>query len=701
MDALNKIGQAAADISILMKKYSDRENLRAAQEAYRTVQNADSAFVSQYGGQEEFDPMVVYDENFIEVADSINPDGDIGAIPAHKIYAEWRTKNYENAVSEAAKTIPDSRLREEFLSKQETARLAIYSDDAVRATKAQIAYITKQDIAQTEQALLQQDFNKARLIIATSQMPDERKVTAYKDISTREQYDYFYSTLKNRQIPDMEKALNQLIQRDESTTSNIPEQDQKVFANELRHAIDQEGNAINATVTASYKLQADDLRNQIDDIQSNRPITPERLKSMLKNIDDLQGKYPVLAREAVWTLRNKKTVDDIVWKGRGEDRAALESLRAEPTGAEEHAYLIRQTEAALDNKDRLLQTDPIKWAQDTKFATFEPLDTSTPERIGVSLKKRLPGVQSILSGQGAYKGFLTNAEYNTLGTVIENQTVDENLRTFGSINVGVGKNFAPSIYEKLKENGVAGTAAIAGQIMASHPEKRETARKILEGAELRKENLVVQQQIKDNGVKETAVAKFGTLFAGNPRHQGLMVEAFMDVYAVTKDIDSAFTELVGNTVDLGDGFLIQVPDGISARTYQRRLENLPMSYWESDEMRVEGITPRELRDAMVDGTLKQVGVEDGGVLLVTPSNTVVTKPGGKEAFIFSMDWATPTTPEIRTIQGRIDRGNEAQKKRQAEQEFLKEHPNATRVDFDWYWENQVPLSQTREWDREK
>lgn len=683
-NALSQWGKVGEEAAGLYKSYKDREEKESLRNAVLAVHNADSEFRRTYGGKPEYNPMEVNDENFLSVSERMEREDPLSPVPAHQVYAEWRAKNYEDVVKQAAAGIRDPKKREQFVAEQEWQRQSFYADDSIEATKDQTKYITKKTITRMEEAILKKDFGAARLEVALSEMPSDAKDRALFDIDKREQSDYFYETLKQRELPVMQKALEQLIHREPRFTSNLKEKEQEQLAGELRTAIGQEQNALSSAVDSSYKLQAAALRRQITDTEDGKPVNVE---SMRKNMEDLVGRSPVLVQEAEWAVNNQPIVSAFLQQDRDKWSGIYEHEKGRMGDDLEQSYLAEQMGRAMDAANRALATDAWKWATDTKLVEAGPMDLSSPGATAASLLERLPGVISIQSKHKAFTGFGSNAETAAFWNHAENLSIPEQAKLFGSISASLGE-YAPPFYEQGKKHGFAGTLPLAGQLYAMGPQFHQVVEDMLKGAEIRKTNPVIRQEIKEAKLDTEMAERFGLMFAGNPGHQALMGEAFKDVWAITKDAEKAFRSLVGPTIDLGDGTVIQAPPGISsARQYRKRLNDMPVDYWKGENMQVYGYSPTELRDYILDGTFKQVGAEMGGVKLLNPASRFVTKPDGQTPFIFRLDPVSPTRSEImEELEAKrkteLDQKKAREKAAEAEA-FMKANPNVTKEDYEF------------------
>ena len=622
--------------------YIERENQRELQDAALTVHEIDSAFVANNKGREEYSIMDTGDSNFLDLADRLGYENPDDSVPAHQIYAEWRQKNYETAIDEAASKISNRRARESFIKEQKAKSQAYYADDAVAANKAQIKYIATKTMEKVESAILNRNFGGARLAVETSGLGTEAKARALNSIDTREQTDYFNETIEGRDLGVMEHALQQLVDNDPKVTSKLPADAQKVFANQLRTAINSEKTAINSAVRTNTKLQSEDLRTQIDDTWGNKPVN---LNEMTSNIKALEDVNPVLAREAKWTLEHQPVITGVLMAPPSIQMETLNGLKERSTGDRRTSYLINQLEKSIEKGQIERRSDALKWGDDTGFVRIAPVDYSSMETLQQSLADRVQPVVSIQRRYGSFTGFLTKDEMIEFGSRLEN--APDKLQYFASINGALG-DYAEPFYEQLKQYNVGETAALAGQIMSWGESYRPVAENILKGAELRKTDNLTQLKMKEvnSELDAFAASRFSGMFSGNKKHQSLSVAAFKDLYAVTGDKEEAFNQLTGGSLSF-NGYTVQAPiPGMSGWAYKSHLKNIRPEYWATEEMKAYGFTPDQLRKSVLNGDLKQEGAGRGISYLVDSSGSRVKKMDGVTDYQFKFDINAPTSAAL-------------------------------------------------------
>lgn len=624
------------------QRYSEREQKREMQAAVLYAHQQDAAFVAARGGVEEFSVMDIEDDTFMDLADEMGyTDVDV-PIPSHRIYAEWRKRNYQNALEEASAKISNKFDRESFMKQHQIKGQTNYAEDAVRASKAQIKYSARKTMEQVDQSILRKDFGGARLAVETSDLSEEAKSRAGKLIDTREQTDYFNEVIEGRDVDVMTHALTQLKENDPSTTSMIDAEQQKIFANQLRTAINTERTAINSASDSQRKIQANDLKSQIDDTWGNKPVD---ITEMTTNIKSLRASNPVLAREAEWTLKHQPVVSGILMAPPSIQMETLNGLKKRSTGSRETSYLIGQLEKSIEQGQIARRSDTLKWGKDTGFVVFDPIDYSSASSAQQSLAARVKPVLSMQRRYGSFTGFLTKDELIEFGSRLEN--APNKLEYFASINKALGE-YAEPFYEQLKQFNIGETAPLAGQIMSWGEGYRPVAENILKGANLRKTDNLTQLNMKERNSELNAFAAtaFQGMFTGNKKQQSLMIEGFKDLYAVTGDKQGSFDQITGGSLTF-NGYTVQAPvPGMSGWAYKSHLKNIRPEYWATPEMRAYGYTPEQLRKSLLNGDLKQEGAGRGISYLVDLNGSRVKKPDGVTDYQFKFDINAPTSSAL-------------------------------------------------------
>lgn len=620
------------------EKYVDRESKREMQEAIMSTHKRDKDFVANYGGQEEFSVMDTDDLNFMDLADEMGVTDVASSVPSHRIYAEWRKRNYEDAVEEAASQLSSESARQDFIFEHKRRGESNYAQDAVASTSQQIKYNARKTMEKVDQSMLNRDFESARMAVDTSGMSEEATSRTHKLIDTREQVDYFNEVLEKRDVEVMTSALESLKQNDPALTSMLDATSQKALANQLRTAINTENTAIRSAANTSTQIQVADAKSQIADMWGNKPVNLDEFAS---NYLAVKAKHPVVAREMEWTQKHQPTINKIMMAPPSAQVSTLEELKKASKGGREASYLIGKLETSIAAGQVARRTDATKWAKDTGFVAYDPIDYSSPESAQQSLKARIKPILSIQRRFGSFTGFLEKDELVEFGSRLEN--APNKLEFFGAINGALGE-YAEPFYEQLKQYNIGETSSLAGQIMTWGPAYKPVAENILKGANLRKTDNLTQLKMKDASqeLDAFAVERFGGIFTGNKKQQSLNIEAFKDVYAVTGDKEEAFQQLTGGTIDY-NGYTIQAPvPGMSGWQYRSFIKDITPEYWALPKMRAYGWTPEQLRKNVINGNLKQAGAGRGVSYLETEDGMRVKQMDGVSDFMFTFDPEAPT-----------------------------------------------------------
>jgi hypothetical protein len=624
-------------------RYVERENERQFQEATLLVNEADDNFVAQYGGKDQYDPMEVDDGHFNSLLGEIGIDNMDQTVPKHRIYAEWRSRKYEESIDNASSRISDRQLREKFVTAYSLKKSAIYADESIRASKEQIMYNAKQSMIALDRALLKKNYDGATGIVDTSGLPDDVKQKAYDTIAETRQKNYFKESIElgyadNADIEKLKRDRQLLLDNNEAMTSNIPTEDQVALVSGLSSAIHTIESAKEAGRQSQIKILKEDARTMVDDIWKKKPIDIEYYNIAKNAITD---KDPVLAREMEWAIKHQPVVAQIMLQTPTDQRKSLDQLKAASTGSAEASYLIDKLEKSYEEGISLRGTDTMKFGREVGLVNNSPIDYSSPEAMVDSLKKRVTDAKTLQTKYGTFTGFLEVDELVEFGNRIENSP--DQLQFFMSINKALGED-AESFYEQLKKYDIAGTGAVAGQIASQGSNYIPLASQILKGSRLLKEDKMTQLLFKENKslIDSYVIQKMGSMYAGNPTQQTKTIDAFYAALAASGDMsndsmDRVFQNLTGGAIEY-NGYTIQSPvPGMSGWTYKKFMRDIKPSYWETPEMRMYGYTPEQARQMFLDGELTQVGIGKRMSLLKDKNGAYVKKPDGVTPFVFTFD----------------------------------------------------------------
>lgn len=623
-------GQAANAAAGAFKKYAEKEDKRELRDATLAVHNADMQFQQNYGGKPEYNVMDVDDENFMELTAGLTAEKPV---PAHTVYAEWRAKNYKDAMESASRNIRNEETRNAFIASLGSKMETNYASDSIRASKEQTAYATNQGMKEMESALLNKDYEGAEIGVNLSDMPQEAKDKAYKAINTRKQTDYFNEATENRNVPAMKRALDQLIKNDPSTTSQLDTHTQKIFANGLRSAINTEMTAVKSGVQSQLKLVAQDLQQQIDDVWAGNNVNGSLMN---ENAKKLEATNPKLYREAQRTIAFAPLVNGVLLSTPTEQMAVLQSERANSEGDLDKGYFLDKLEEGIDRGFRERKLDTMAYGRTIGLVAYEPIDYTSRETMIGTLNARVKHAQTLQDKYGTFTGFLEVGELEEFGSRFEN--APDKLTFCQTINGALGE-YAEPFYEQMKKYGIGETAALAGQVSTWGPQFQKAASNILKGARLRKEDNLVQLKMKEKNseLDSYAAGAFQGMFTGSPKTRSLMVEGFKDVYAVTGNMEEAFNQVTGGVIEFND-YKVQAPvPGMSGWEYKYYLNTLAPEFWDSPDNRAYNFSPEQLRQSILNGTLRQEGLGKGVSRLVAPDGSVVKKPDGVSDYQFKYD----------------------------------------------------------------
>jgi hypothetical protein len=630
--AAGAVGEVAGATANLMKRYADAEKKREFRDAALALHTADQQFQRSYGGRAEYNAMEIEDANFLEMTSGSDPEMPV---PAHTVYAEWRDKNYTDAMQKASMSIRDEDARAGFTAMFEERRQTNYTKDTLESAKQQRAYATSTGINAMEGSLRERDYGGARLGIALSDMPREAKEKAILRIDTQQQSDYFNDAIENLDLKSMAIALKRLGPGAENKrfNSNLDAQTQKSFANQLRAGITSAKAGVSSVATAQLKEMTFSLKEQIDDLWAGNQVNGIDMKASMAA---LKISNPNLVHTAQRSIDYAHKVRKILTLPPAVQTAQLDKLDMGAKGDLDKQFYADKLREGIAKGYTARAKDTLKYGKDIGFVKYKPLDYSSNENFIASLQARVKPVLGLQNTYGTFTGFLEVGELEEFGTRLEN--APNQLAFLQNINSALGRN-AESFYEQLKKYGIGDTAALAGQIASWGPDYEPVATSLLKGAKLRKDDELVKLQMEEvnSELESYAVKAFGGMFVGSPETRSLMVDGLKSVYAVTGNKEEAFQQLTGGSIEF-NSYKIQAPEpGMSGRQYKSWLYNLSPDYWSRPDMKIYGTEPADLRQGLIEGTIRQEGIGKGVTQLVTANDKILRRADGKTIFLFKYD----------------------------------------------------------------
>jgi hypothetical protein len=656
--AFSSLGASATGA---MERYADRENTRQLQEATLSVQRDQVTFEQTYGSKVEFNPMEYDDPNFLDALDKAGITDINQKVPAYRIMPEMSHKFYNDSVTRHANLISNKDARDKWLFQQNTFGLKQYLDNSAQASKDQIAYAALQTSQEVSERIQEKDYAGAKLAINTADMDEPSRQTALSEIRTAEQEDYFDETIELNNLADMETALKLLNNNDPKATSDIAPKDQKTYANQLRSSINSLKNVQSESEKTQNKLLVDEGRKIASLAWAGKITNAKKAVEIHKQVSALD---PLVAQDMSLALAYADSTKDIMIEPPEKQQARLfaerEGYRNMTTN---EAYVYKKQMDTLRQGIQDRKEDSLEYGKRWGIVDFEPIDY---DNIGASLFQRIGVAETMENNYKTFTGYLEKSEVPQFAAYINQQDTAGKLNIFKQVYEGMNGDVIKSsrFYEQFKTYDELGTAAIAGQLVSDGA--APVAKKVLEGANLRRQNPDYVKEVKED-IEDIIVKQMGTAFRHNNVQRNLITESVMDAYAyavhnsgIDKErfdrntVTKAINEITGGIIDY-QGSKFQAP--------VRGMTQVAVDYWLEDlSSDAFGSTanPEAVKKAINNGDFKLVGVGQNKFRVTDDRGRALQNTDGS-SFVLSYN---PNYPSIKdaAIQKQLETDDEKIKK---------------------------------------
>jgi hypothetical protein len=482
----------------------------------------------KYGGVREYgpnDPAFANDPYIQEARNKAGITNPNESVPAHRVYPEIMRAARQDAMLEAGKLISDKERRGNFAYAHETSMNKTYLSDTVTASKNQLLYADQQSAELVGERMREKDYAGAGLAVIQSQWTPVKKVAMMKGITTERQKNYFNETLKNSKIQDMEVALAKLEDPNDKDSSGLTEQEEKVFASQLRAGIKREENKTSGNAQMGLALLRDDA-TKVTNAYNNGDMVDVIYGQQIHQRLVVAGEE-VKARNLEWSMQASGAIYDLNQGDIGPMMKAANSRIYAGTGQEAYTQNVIRTAAKKNIKAQ--RSDTMKFMGRNSVGDVVPINFGSPAEMIPTLQKRIGAYDLAVRKYGYSSGYMTTAEAAEFSDRVDKaNSPQEKAEIFASVDVALGDR-APQFYEELKNKNMGGTTMLAGQLYADGLEL--DALTIIKGRQARIDYPdVVTRDIRDT-LDAQVVANFGNLFAGNLTQRSLTHEAVYDAYA--------------------------------------------------------------------------------------------------------------------------------------------------------------------------
>lgn len=647
MQIVKSAGIAVDQVGDAFLRYEERETKRQIQEGSLGIQQRLVEAEQRYGSKQEFNLMDEEAANDPRLAEILEMSGitDVDkSIPAYRLKPELMARAYDDAIEEFASGISNRAAREQFEFDHKTARMNVYLKNTAQASKDQIEYVNNQTDAAVENALEKMDYSTALMAVKESQYPEAEKKEKTEEIYRRVQTDYFNNTLKQRDIDEMQRALDELLDDESSGSRYLSEQEEKVYANQLRTAIGQEMNKVQGTTKAALAQLKDDANIIISELESGGAVEPQLYTQTLQALSLVD---PVKARDMEVAYEINGQIASINQRP-ASDMIDFLSNPHSPHASTEEIEVFQKLEKQAKQNLQDIKADTMGFMIEKGVSNVTPIDFGSSAGFAETLKARVGSYQLAQDMYGYSSGYLSDNEVYQFNDML-NRAKDTSTRLgiFSSVQSALGDK-AGRFYEQLKNKGIGGADMMAGQLFSDG--NQQDAFMVVEGGNLLKSDTgkdLVTKNTRD-AIESVVRSEFGNAFFGNPTQRELMKEAVTAAYAKlaydksdfgstdNKRVRQAINIATGGLADF-NGSMIQLPNSkMSEREFNNWMEELhPSNY---DGMNVYQ-TPEEVKDLIDSGEWKLRGVGRGKYTIVDNQGKIIgSKTNQSVPFVLEYDF---------------------------------------------------------------
>jgi len=611
-------GRISSAIQKGIDLYNKRENDRLYRQAVIQAHEDDVDFITTWTA-DDYARTEVDDPLFLKLTENEKEP----RIPSYKVLPEWRKEHRLKNINRLAETITDKDLRERFIQQQTMAVYSDYADDKLNAVKQQKRYDLSQTLSKSEKALKEKNYGLAKYIVKTANIPDKAKQEAIDKITAEQQDNFLNEVLQQQDKDTMESVLDRMLKNDPALTSHIPERTQTQYIRALRGKIAAEKRAVDSVLRTQNKLRVVKAERLQKALWDNDPVN---IAEATKIAEAIKSSNPVEAESLSLAIRYHSNVNNFKFENLATQQNILKELeQTKPENAKgDFNFLLDKLQEAHKQAVKELSTNAIAYADKIGFIHAVPIDFHTPGTLAQGLKQRLEDVKKVYGQFNVFNGMFVGNEEAMFKDMLDN--APDKLPIYRAINEALGE-YAPPFYEQMYKQHGDLSGYIAGQIYAQGTKFKQqaqfeiTARDILKGAKLRKEDPQIQKFLKDKDNISAYYDKintyFPTMFGGNATYSKAMKEALLDLYAVHHDIDKAFIQLVGKPIDYNGSYVLPPTPDTTKHDFVMHMIDLPNKFWQDEAKQIVGFSGKRLGQAVVTGRVKLIGAGRGRYYLQT------------------------------------------------------------------------------------
>lgn len=259
---------------------------------------------------------------------------------------------------------------------------------------------------------------------------------------------------------------------------------------------------------------------------------------------------------------------------------------------------------AVDNVQRMRNTDYMQWAQEAGVRNVQPLDFSSPDKFAASLRERVPVANAGITDYQANAHVLSKAEAAQMGDLLNKLNPQDQITYLKAIKTGTGQDerwFSDALAQIAPKNTMLSFSAEAafrpGQVKTAGGNQNgdDVAKYILEGAHILQgkdlndsDKVGRPLAVDDKQIRQDFWAAVGpdafaspdaqrSSAAANDTYQAVKNYLVADIYHRGQDpkvitrsqVENAVKAVTGGTVKSPQGDNLFVPWGMEEKQFHR------------------------------------------------------------------------------------------------------------------------------------
>lgn len=647
LSAINVTGGAVINA---LSAYHTRQTELGIESAALGMAQAENSFSKKYGEQVQYSAEELPPEGFEEVKThrtTLTEDGEVISvprkIPAYEVRPELYKQYMEKQIQVQAESIPDERVRQDWVKQQEQVLEKNYGRHIAKAIQEQVGVAQDIRTAKYNLAVDEGRWQVAREIVKSMEIPPEEQEVFFREVNKKEEMGGYKSDHANLDVEAMQADIEHLLREDYNEVGFLNETERDTTVSYLRSGISTVMQKRKSEASVAKGILQKDVRSTKDILKSGRWVDPTILSSVIARTreypDMVDDEYEILNLQTAQTALSQLMADGVRFS---EQEEYINRLISDAnSNGDIQALTIAHDLSEMHKKSRqLYESDTPSWMG--QYGGFEMVPI-TPENVAKVGARRLIEVQSVEDQFGAVSGILRKSEIDSFATAIRSNGTAANLKLAEDLYLAFGEDVGP-ILEDLSDAGAGRTFSMAGEMIANG--NTMGAKLVFEGAELSRNNKNYTQgyQIELDRFFDDQLQNLPGL---DPQRRASLRQAAVNAYVALADKDGvaggvfdsslakqAYNSVIGQKLHRFEGYDVELPTGWTGKNFDEFMRDTHPSYIDMHWKPAQGWTGPKLWKAIRNGDV-ELHKFSGNQYLVWDTNIdqavleKVTRPDGK------------------------------------------------------------------------